>query len=81
MLRRLFWNPIWNETLFLVSCAERIMENPTEHSMNEIETRIRAALARDSNPAPYLQFRLAFVSRQGEELQKEITFTSPVYST
>ena len=42
MLKRMFWNPRWNESLFLVSCAERLMESPTEHSSQEILARIEA---------------------------------------
>ena len=32
--RRLFWNPAWNDALFMVSCAERIAEQPTYYSIN-----------------------------------------------
>jgi hypothetical protein len=80
--KRLFWNPHWNESLFLVSCAERLVENPTEHSIQEIISRIKADLTRNSVDViatPYLQFRLAFISRNGTELQKQITFISSVY--
>jgi len=81
MLKRLFWNPRWNESLFLVSCAERLMANPTEHSSQEILKRIRAEITRDTggtDPAPWLQFRLGFLSREGTQIQKHITFVSPV---
>lgn len=77
MLRRLFWNPDWNESLFLVSCAERIAEHPTEHSQQEILARIRNDLT--ENTAPYLQFRLVFISRHDAELRREILFTSPIH--
>ncbi len=82
MLKRLFWNPRWNETLFLASCAERIMENETEHSNQEIVKRIRADLRRDKvNLAalPYFQFRLVFVNREETALQRHITFISQIY--
>lgn len=82
MLRRMLWNPRWNESLFLVSCAERLMENPTRHSADEILSRIRADLARGGRAAgapAFLRFRLVFVSRRGEELQKEVTYVSPVH--
>ena len=82
MLKRLFWNPAWNESLFLVSCAERLMDNPTEHSRQEIIERIIAQLEQrsaDVAAMPYVQFRLAFVSRSGEELEKNIGYLSPVY--
>ena len=82
MLKRLFWNPRWNETLFLVSCAERLMENGAEHSAREIAKRIQDELEQKGmigKEMPYLKFRLAFVQRQGTQLQKHITFTSPLY--
>ena len=82
MVKRMFWNARWNESLFLVSCAERLMQNPTQHSEQEIVKRIKAELERSSVDGvanPYLQFRLVWVSRQGAQLQKQITFISPVY--
>ncbi len=79
MLQRLFWNPRWNETLFLVSCAERIMENGSEHSIQEIATRIKTGLGQDAVATAYFQFRLVFVSMHGESVQKRVTYTSPVY--
>ena len=36
MLGRMLSNPVWNESLFLMSCAERLMEYPTRHSEDEI---------------------------------------------
>ena len=82
MLKRMFWNPRWNESLFLVSCAERLMAGPTEHSSQEILTRIKAELERNSidvKATPYLQFRLVFLSREGSQIQKHITFNSPIH--
>lgn len=82
MLRRLFWNPEWNETLFLVSCAERMIENPTAHSHQEILARIKASLKKtiQDAAAPYLQFRLVFISRHENELRREILFISPPHA-
>ena len=82
MLKHLFWNPYRNESLFLVSCAERIIENPTDHSRQEILKRIVADLERDPAMAPlppYLQFRLVFVSRNKAKLQRRVRYTSPIY--
>ena len=82
MLIRMFWNPRWNESLFLVSCAERLMASPTEHSSQEIRNRIKAELERNSidvSATPYLQFRLLFLSREGAQLQRQITFISPIH--
>jgi uncharacterized protein (UPF0248 family) len=82
MLKRLFWNPRWNETLFLISCAERLMENGAEHSAREIAKRVQTELEQKAmlgREMPYLRFRLVCVYRQGMRLQQHIAFTSPVY--
>jgi hypothetical protein len=79
MFQRLFWNPHWNETLFLVSCSERLMESGDPFYVREIFKRIKDDLAKDI-AAPYVQFRLVFVHREGDELQKNILFVSPPMS-
>jgi hypothetical protein len=79
MLLRLFWNPRWNETLFLVSCAERLVEQPTAHSEDEIFRRIAADFARRSDGAalqPWLCFRLVFLSRERDAIRREVLFRS-----
>ena len=76
MFRRMTYNAHWNETLFLASCAERLMQNPTKHSEAEIVTRIRRDL---SEAEGYMKLRLVFVRREGETLEKCVTFTSDVY--
>ncbi len=76
MLARMVHNPQWNASLFLVSCAERLMQNPTQHSLEEIRKRIEADV---HTTTPYIQFRLVFVSRNGAELHKEITFLSQIF--
>ncbi|MGH1398555.1 MAG: hypothetical protein ACRBCT_05010 [Alphaproteobacteria bacterium] len=81
MAKRMVWNPQWNEDLFLVSCAERLTKTPTRHSEQEIITRIKTELNKNApHPQkPYIQFRLAFLYRQDEQIQKHITFTSAPY--
>jgi hypothetical protein len=75
MLRRLFWNPDRNESLFLTSCAERLLETATDHSRSEIEARIAADL---SQGPPYLQFRIVLVRRREARLVKEVAYASRV---
>lgn len=77
MMARLFWNPRWNETLFVVSCAERLLTTPSDHSYHEILTRIKREY--DAMPAPFIQFRLAILSRQGAGIQKDIVFVSAIH--
>lgn len=76
MLLRLFWNPRWNETLFVVSCAERLVTAPTAHSEDEVFQRIAADLVRqpDDANAAWLCFRLVFVSREGEAIHSEVLY-------
>lgn len=75
-LRRLFWNPRWNETLFLTSCAERLLESPSDHSIREIATRIAESLAA-GEAQPRFRFRLVLVSRADEALQRQVAYVSP----
>ncbi|MGH1358616.1 MAG: hypothetical protein ACRBC3_07615 [Burkholderiaceae bacterium] len=72
---RLFFNARWNETLFLVSCAERLHEYPTEHSIDQIFRRLAADMP--ASPAgTTLQFRVVFVSRNGNSIAHDIDFVS-----
>lgn len=83
MFVRLFWNPQRNVSLYMISCAERVIQQDSTHAMQEITARIRSALTDKGNrPAamPYLQWRLVFWSRDGEELQQHIAFLSDIYS-
>jgi len=77
MLGRLVWNPRWNETLFVVALAERLVDRPTDHSEDELFRRIAADLlarALQDPATPWLVFRLVFVSREGEALQSEVLY-------
>lgn len=82
MFKRLFWNPKWNESLFLTSCAERILENHTLHSENEILRRIERdlVLRKEQATETHLQFRLLFIQRVGIELKTEILFNSRIHN-
>jgi hypothetical protein len=76
MLRRLFWNPTWNDSLFLVSLAERILDDGRDHAIREIFERLRAdhpELAGDP-----LQFRLLVIHREGRRVEAEVAYTSPI---
>ncbi|WP_420564227.1 hypothetical protein [Thalassobaculum sp.] len=81
-----FWNPHWNETLYLATCAERLMQDPSEHSSREIRRRLRRDLAMQERAAqgraaPYFRFRLVFVSREGARLRRDVAYVSPAYPT
>jgi hypothetical protein len=75
LLLRLFWNPHWNETLFLVSCSERLVESGDPYYLHEISRRIKNDLS-GSAAGAYVKFRLVFVHREGDGLRKHILFES-----
>lgn len=78
MLLRLVWNPARNEDLFVISCAERIKDHPTAHSIKEIRHRIQDDLerTRGDTTAQMLQFRLVFVRRDQTRLVEDVVFVS-----
>jgi hypothetical protein len=84
MLRRLLWNPQWNETLFLVSLAERLMTSTSAqtelHSEQELLLRVARHLDLHAacRPDAYLQIRLRFVGRTGsdEQIHSQVMFVS-----
>ncbi|OIQ44287.1 MAG: hypothetical protein BM558_08445 [Roseobacter sp. MedPE-SW] len=73
ILCRMLWNPDWNEQLYLVSCSERLIEAPSQHSIDEINLRVARALP--AGPGA-LQFRLVFLSRQGAQIVKLVEYES-----
>lgn len=78
LMKTPFYNSKWNESLFLVSCAERIIDNYTPHSENEIFKRIEKELIQTESIQEncFLIFRLVFIQRQKDKLKNEILFVS-----
>lgn len=64
-LGRLFWNRDWNEYLFLVSCAERLIVEPTQHSVDEILVRLTR---RHCCGAEHLCFRIQLAVREAGQI-------------
>jgi hypothetical protein len=73
MLGRLFWNARGNETLFVVSCAERLLAEPTAHSQEEIFRRIAADVP---DKSAWLRFRIFLVSEQNGASIREMAYIS-----
>jgi len=77
MLGRLFWNARWNESLFVVSCAERLLNAPTAHSEDEIFRRIAADLGEAGGDSDgWIRFRIVLVSEEAGVLTREVAFLS-----
>ncbi len=78
MAARMFWNARWNETLFMVSLSERLMGAESDHSLHELTARLRRDILEKAQPTKdtHLQFRLIFVERDGEVLERHVTYQS-----
>ncbi|MDH5666151.1 MAG: hypothetical protein OEY10_07640 [Nitrosopumilus sp.] len=82
MLQRMVWNPYWNESLFVVSCAERLLDYPTQHSEKQIIKRIIYDLcsirdaAKSTASASHVQFRIDLVQRVNGELRQTVAYTA-----
>ena len=82
MLRRLLWNPLWNEFLFMVSCAEKLLNEPSARRETELLTRIATAIARGETgdqfaASTYLRFRIVVLKREDEQISRRVGFVSP----
>ena len=83
MITRMVYNPARNEALFIASCAERLIKDETEygtHSTNEIVARIEQDIADGliMGAGQYLQFRLAFISREDDRIVKHVLYVSDI---
>jgi hypothetical protein len=82
MFLRLFWNPVGNETLYVVRCAERLLEG--ERGFVEAELRRRLARAAERGelgpggprPAARLAFRVRAVVRRDGRLSDEVAYVA-----
>lgn len=76
VLLRLIWNARWNEALFVVSCAERLLAAPTVHSQDEIFHRIAADLVGDGRVDDWLRFRIILVDAHDGPITRTVAFVS-----
>lgn len=82
MLRRMIWNPCWNESLYTVACAERLIKlqdgDTQRHSAEQIAQRIRRHLPDDKKLESF-KFRLIFMYRDGNKVEKHQLYMSDLY--
>lgn len=74
LLRRVVWNADWNESLFLMRCAERLVDGEEEFCREEIFKSIK----RDYPEKKFVKFRLIFHAREGNDMEKHLVYMSPV---
>jgi len=81
VLGRLFWNPWWNDTLYLANCAERQIRDPAPQAERAIRSRIVGDLhnpAALSGPARFFRYRLVFLGRVQGEVAQVVAHVSPI---
>lgn len=75
---QLFYNARWNEYLYVISCAEHLLEEATPTRVDEIFLRLRRACTRGEILAPidshYISFRIQVVARQGAKITQTLAF-------
>lgn len=83
MLECMLWNPQRNETLFLMTCAERLLSGEIEFARREIASRIARRMPAPPagrERAPFLQFRLILVSGDRSACRRDIAYVSPLFA-
>jgi hypothetical protein len=78
----IFWNPRWNEYLFLINCVESFIKKPTKKNEVEVVKLIKAELARKSikfNDISHFKFRLLLLFREDTKLKEHIHFESRLH--
>jgi|GEM_PF-228370 len=75
MLMRLVWNPHWNEQLFLVSCSERLRDNPTQQHSVHLAHRALGMSFDLALRLTEIMLGLAFIQQSAEHLTRHSDWT------
>ena len=79
-LWRLLWNPDWNETLYINTCAEHLCDEYSLVREQEILRRILAAVIvgkiTPELDAKFLLFRISTITRENNAVTQSVVFTS-----
>jgi hypothetical protein len=81
MLLRLFWNPRGNESLYLGTCAERLLEGTDAFREQELISRITRDIevdpaARRVKRSSFLRVRASVVRREQGAISRQVLFVS-----
>jgi hypothetical protein len=79
-LQQLFHNPLWNERLYINTCAEHLFEGYSEFREREIGQRlVEAALNQEmvvGSEFYYLVFRIRALESEAGQVRDEVVFVS-----
>lgn len=84
MFLRLLWNPSQNENLYIVRCAERVVEGETDFPVRELRWRLLLAWRRGelaARTAPALCFRVRAVYREDGLPAEAVVYMSSPFVT
>ncbi|NQY79075.1 MAG: hypothetical protein HRT47_02065 [Candidatus Caenarcaniphilales bacterium] len=75
---RFFYNAEWNETMYMINCAESLIIEPSQHADTEIKMRIKKYLITSGSSLEnkFLEFRIIFINRKASDLETHILYES-----
>ena len=79
-IQQLFHNPLWNERLYINTCAEHLFEGYSEFREQEIGQRLVAAVLNEEIVADgefhYLVFRIRALESEAGQVRDDVVFVS-----
>lgn len=83
-LQQLFHNPLWNERLYINTCAEHLFEGYSEFREREIGQRLVAAVLNKEivvdGEFQYLVFRIRALEFDAGQVRDDVVFVSKPFS-
>ena len=83
-LQQLFHNPLWNERLYINTCAEHLFESYSEFHEKEIGVRLVSAVLNKeiiaSDEAQYLVFRIRAIETEAGQVRDDVVFVSKPFA-
>ena len=83
-LQQLFHNPLWNERLYINTCAENLFEGYSEFREREIGRRLVVAALNEeivvSGECQYLVFRIRALEFDAGQVRDDVVFFSKPFS-
>jgi hypothetical protein len=80
VIGHLFYNADWNQFLYITRCAEKLLEEPSDHSEAEIVRLLRQSVPAPQARAAFIQFRILLTEREAGGLHTELAYVSVPYS-
>lgn len=84
VLQQLFHNPLWNERLYINTCAEHLFENYSEFREREIGRRLVAAALNEeivvNDKFQYLVFRIRALEFEAGQVRDDVVFVSKPFA-